>query len=128
MYTNVKIYPKKEATYMARKEVTQFFDDLSGSPLSEEEVQSVIFGVDNGTYIIDLSEENAEKFRETLQPYIQVARKHIAPTQKIRRTRGVTANGRAREIRQWAIDQGKEISMRGKIPTEIIEAYNAAYK
>lgn len=32
-----------------------------------------------------------------------------------------------RAIRQWAFDQGYEISERGRIPADIEEAYNAAH-
>ncbi|WP_018119443.1 histone-like nucleoid-structuring protein Lsr2 [Corynebacterium mastitidis] len=115
---------------MARKEITQFFDDLSGTPLTEDEVQAIPFSLGKDNYIIDLSPENAEKFREALKPYTEVARKNVAPA-PARRSRqwgqGSSRNNRAKEIRQWAMDQGKDIAARGKIPAEVIEAYEQAH-
>ncbi|MGV0360247.1 histone-like nucleoid-structuring protein Lsr2 [Corynebacterium mastitidis] len=105
---------------MAREEITEYFDDLSGTPLESHEVNVVRFALDGTDYIIDLSAENAEKFREMFRPYLAVARKHAAPVSGRR-------NSKAREIRQWALDQGKDIALRGKIPSEVIEAYNQAH-
>ncbi|MEJ4100805.1 Lsr2 family protein [Corynebacterium mastitidis] len=112
---------------MARKEITQYFDDLSGTPLESHEVNVVRFALDGTDYIIDLSTENAEKFREMFRPYLAVARKHAAPVSG-RRNTGAARNSKAREIRQWALDQGKDIALRGKIPSEVIEAYNQAHR
>ena len=40
---------------MARREITQFFDDLDNAPLSEEEVNVVDFSVNGIDYTLDLS-------------------------------------------------------------------------
>jgi len=45
-------------------------DDLDGSEADE----TVTYSLDDHEYEIDLSEENAAKFRETLEPYINKSR------------------------------------------------------
>ncbi|EJZ81601.1 histone-like nucleoid-structuring protein Lsr2 [Corynebacterium otitidis] len=112
---------------MARKEITQYFDDIDSTPLEEDQVRVVHFSYGKNDYTIDLSEENARRFDEVIRPYIENARKRVTPTQGTRRSTGQTRNSRAREIRQWALDQGKNVSTRGKIPADIIEAYNLAH-
>lgn len=42
---------------MARREVTQFFDDLDNTPLTADEVNVVEFSYKGSTYVLDLSEE-----------------------------------------------------------------------
>ncbi|MGV0436333.1 histone-like nucleoid-structuring protein Lsr2 [Corynebacterium mastitidis] len=111
---------------MARKAMTQYFDDLNGTPLESDEVNVVLFGLDGTNYVVDLSAENAEQFRELFAPYLKVARKHVG-TVNGHRNSGAARNSKAREIRQWALDQGKDIALRGKIPTEVIETYNQAH-
>lgn len=112
---------------MARKEITQYYDDIDGTPLDDDQVNVVRFGLDGTDYIMDLSSENAEKFREAIAPYLRVARRHVGHRQQ-RRTTTTARNNRAREIRQWALDQGKNIANRGKIPADVVEAYNLAHQ
>ena len=53
---------------MAQK--VSLIDDLDGSEADE----TVTYSLDDQEYEIDLSEENAAKFRETLEPYIDKSR------------------------------------------------------
>ena len=53
---------------MAQK--VSLIDDWDGSEADE----TVTYSLDNQEYEIDLSEENAAKFRETLEPYIEKSR------------------------------------------------------
>ena len=112
---------------MALKEITQYFDDIDQTPLTENEVNVVRFGLGGNSYVMDLSEENARRFREMLEPYVQVARRERMTTTTRRRGTTTPRNSRAAQIRQWAQEQGKEVADRGKIPAEIVEAYNAAH-
>lgn len=113
---------------MARKEITKFFDDIDGTELGESEINIVQFSLDGKNYVIDLSESNATKFRETLAPYIEVARKQVASRGGQRRSPGNNnTRGRTRKIREWAKDQGMNVASRGQLSTEIVEAYDAAH-
>lgn len=113
---------------MARREVTQFFDDLDNTPLTADEVNVVEFSYKGSTYVLDLSEENAQKFADTVEPY-------IAAGTKVTRTRGrgrpATSPGKSdsnrnRRIRDWARSNDLSVSSRGQIAREVIEAYEAA--
>lgn len=111
---------------MAREMKLVLTDDFDGTPAAE----TVSFAIDQGHYEIELSAENAARLREALAPFIERARRVADPA------RGTRGGGRARrsrgsradipQIRKWAQDKGYEISDRGRIPNEIIEAYDNA--
>ena len=106
---------------MARREITQFFDDLDNAPLSEEEVNVVDFSVNGIDYTLDLSAKNRAAFEKALAPYIQVAR---------RKTRGGagrrTTPERNRMIREWARENNVAVSERGRISADVIEKFEKA--
>lgn len=103
---------------MSRREVTQFYDDLDNSLISEDELEVVRFAVNGKDYLLDLSHSNAQQFHELLAPYVQAARpareshdRHTDP----------------RQIRVWARNQGIPVAHRGKIPHNIIRAFHEAH-
>jgi hypothetical protein len=51
---------------MAKKIIETFLDDLDGS----EAARTTRFSIDDVSYEIDLSEENEDKLRRTLAPFI----------------------------------------------------------
>lgn len=110
---------------MARREVTHFFDDLDNTQLTEDSVHILHFSVNGVDYVLDLSEDNADGFRRLLEPYIAAART-VKSTRAARRERVSTRND-SRAIRQWAQEQGMQIADRGKIPHQVIEAYDRAH-
>src|SRR5215207_6111849 len=99
---------------MAQQTTVRFIDDLDGRQ-----------------YQIDLSDENAAKLRDVLEPYIGAARKAGGRGRTARQT--VVAEKPARSnrdqtaaIREWARENGHQVSDRGRIPKSVIEAYQAA--
>jgi len=105
---------------MARREVTQFFDDLDGTALSADDVNVVEFSYAGSDYTLDLSEDNALKFATK-----------VAKTRSTRsRSTGAAAPksdpNRNKRIREWARDNGHTVSARGQISHEIISAYEEA--
>ena len=104
---------------MARREVTQFFDDLDNSPLTEEELTVIRFSVDGKDYLLDVSKENAEKFHAAMEPFVKAARHPIKKE---------TRSYRPADVREWAAKHGYEVAERGKIPTSVITAYREANK
>ena len=109
---------------MARREVTQYFDDLDNTTLNEEEVRVVDFSVNGVDYTLDLSEDNKAKFEEALAPYIQVARRKVRGG---RRTATRSANPqRNKMIREWAQANGVEVSERGRIAQSVIDKFERA--
>lgn len=118
---------------MAERVIHQLSDDISGMVIAEGGDESIEFAVRGVNYRIDLSTTNVPKFDKALEPYVEAATKQDA----VRRA-AATSNGRARRrapassreqlaaIREWARGNGFEVSERGRIKAEIVEAYNAA--
>jgi len=110
---------------MAKKVTVTLVDDLDGAATADETVE---FGLDGVSYEIDLSTKNAEKLRGDLQKWIESARRVGG------RRRGRSASGRrgaidreqSAAIREWARRNGHNVSTRGRIPAEVIEAFHAA--
>jgi hypothetical protein len=108
---------------MAQRTIVQLVDDIDGKPADE----TVTFSLDGITYEIDLSTKNADKLRASFAPYVEKARK--AGTH--RAARSVRGNGarttdnaeRSAEIRAWAKQRGISVNDRGRIPAQVVEAY-----
>ena len=108
---------------MARIEDVRLVDDLSGGEADE----TVPFSVDGGSWEVDLSAENAARFRAILAEYTAVARR--AGITRPRRSLPVSSAEDRRNnqaVRQWARARGYKIGDRGRIPAEVLEAYHSA--
>lgn len=113
---------------MAQKVSIELVDDITG----EEAQETVQFGVDGTSYEIDLTTDNATKLREALSTYVESARKNQGKGSA--RQRGTAAAGKAsgdrnevQRIRQWAEENGHKVNSRGRISSEIRDAYHAAH-
>ncbi|WP_084039238.1 Lsr2 family protein [Demequina sp. NBRC 110053] len=104
---------------MAQKVQVVLVDDIDGG----EATQTVSFALDNVSYEIDLSEDNAARLREELGSWASKARR--VSTSK--RGTGRPRRADSVKVRAWAKDNGYDISERGRISTEIREAYAAAH-
>ena len=113
---------------MAQQTTVRFVDDLDGS----EAVGTVTFALDNRAYEIDLSDENTDKLHEALAPFIEHGRKAGGRSGGRGRTRGqapmteTPARSNREEtqaIREWARQNGHQVSDRGRIPKSVMEAY-----
>ena len=107
-------------------------DDLDGSEAEE----TITYTVDGQDYEIDLSEDNAKKFRSALAPFLEKSRTvepqpvmTVMPRSTGRRRGGSGGSGRddLTEVRAWAQAQGKEVAPRGRIKKEILDEYDAAH-
>ncbi|MCW2650288.1 MAG: nucleoid-associated protein Lsr2 [Mycobacterium sp.] len=112
---------------MAKKVTVTLVDDFDGAAAADETVE---FGLDGVTYEIDLSNKNAKKLREDLKVWVDAGRR--VGGRRRGRSAG-PARGRAsidREqsaaIREWARRNGHNVSSRGRIPADVIEAFHAA--
>ncbi|WP_291797538.1 Lsr2 family protein [Brevibacterium sp.] len=112
---------------MAREMKVVLTDDIDGS----EAAETVRFGIDQGTYEIELSSENAEKLRGVLAPYIAKGRRVAASSRpaRARRSSGAAAgSGNLNaKIREWAKENGIEVSERGRIAQSVIDSYHQAH-
>lgn len=115
---------------MAKQTVYQITDDIDGRILSEEENETIQYSIDGRHYEIDLGSDNAEKFREALEPYVAVSRK-VATSGRSRQSRSKGQKpGRGHNIsavRTWARENGYTVPDRGRIPYAVLDAYEAAH-
>ncbi|WP_283139209.1 histone-like nucleoid-structuring protein Lsr2 [Rhizohabitans arisaemae] len=106
---------------MAKKTVV--VDDLDQTSGAE----TVYFALDGVTYEIDLNEGNASKLRNALTPFIEKGRKVGGGTRRaLKPSRGMSRDETAK-IREWAKEQGQQVSERGRIAQRIVDLYNAAH-
>ncbi len=114
---------------MAQKVQVILVDDIDGGEASE----TVGFALDGSSYEIDVSADNATKLREAFAPYVGQARRAGRPsgsTPRARRTAGAPArpaNNDNAAVRSWAKENGHSVSERGRISTQIREAYDKAH-
>jgi hypothetical protein len=105
-------------------------DDIDGTA----EAVSIEFSFDGVNYSIDLSKKNKSAFEKVLKPYIDAAKKTGG-----RRPRSAPAAARSRSrrpsapktdlaaVREWAAAQGIEVSSRGRLAKDVVDAYTAAH-
>ena len=62
---------RKEQQMLKKYQVTKMVDDFDGSQAD----RTIRFSIDGAHYEIDLSKENADKFREVFAPYIANGRR-----------------------------------------------------
>jgi hypothetical protein len=105
---------------MAQQVNSVLVDDIDGAPAEE----TVSFALDGKDYEIDLSAKNAAKLRDAFAPYIGHARKAAGR----RRGGARAASGPSpADIRAWARDNGFNVPDRGRVSSEVREAYAAAH-
>lgn len=110
---------------MAQKVNIVLVDDIDGT----DATQTVSFGLDGANYEIDLNDENASALREALAAYVGHGRK-VGRGGGAKRGggRAAAAGGTsAKEIREWARDNGFTVPERGRIPADVREAYESAH-
>lgn len=95
-------------------------DDLEGGPAEE----TVRFGIGGSEYEIDLNARNAARFRKQLGTFIDHARRAGSRTRRPVRT--AASRRRSHDIREWAQQQGIDVSERGRIPARVTRQYDAA--
>lgn len=112
---------------MAQKIQVILVDDIDGGDATE----TVSFSLDGSSYEIDLSEKNAAKLRDAFAPYVAEARKTRGASGGRRRSSGSGSrrggSSNTAEVREWARDNGYDVSERGRISAEIKSAYDAAH-
>jgi hypothetical protein len=111
---------------MAQKVVVSLVDDLDGGKADE----TVEFSLDGKNYEIDLSDDHAAALRDALASYVAAARRPSGTRRGRARAAAVGPSSGEREknqgIRDWARTQGMKVSDRGRIPSDVIDAYDKA--
>ncbi len=101
---------------MTRRTEVVLTDDLSGGPATE----TVRFGLDGRHYEVDLSDKNAAALRRALAKYVEVGRRDHRMHVGKRKHHGDVD---PRLVRQWAAENGIDVSARGRVPIDVIEQY-----
>jgi hypothetical protein len=105
-------------------------DDFDGGDADE----TVSFALDGAEYEIDLSSANASELRNALAPWLAHARKvggrrrsRAAAAPSAPRSSAAEGPGSTSDIRSWALENGMEVSSRGRISSEVRSAYEQAH-
>jgi hypothetical protein len=110
---------------MAQQVTVTLVDDLDGT----EAMQTVEFGLDGAQYQIDLSDGNAERLRELLGDYVEHARRAGGRKRGPGRPPSKRGQQQAADreqnqaIREWARAEGYQVSERGRLSSEVLDAY-----
>ncbi len=105
---------------MAQKVQVVLIDDVDGG----EAAETVTFGLDGVTYEIDVSGEHANQLRESLAGWVASGRRVSGRSKSGTRKTGSSDDTAA--IRNWAKENGHQVSERGRISSTIREAYAAS--
>ncbi len=125
---------------MAQKTIVTLIDDLTGE--EAEDITTVEFALEGVAYEIDLAEDNAAKLRDNLSSYVAAARKTSGRRSGVRGTdrSAGRANGNGRgagsgynrdtlkAIREWAKQNGHQVSERGRLPLNVVQAWEANHQ
>jgi hypothetical protein len=108
---------------MTQRTQVLLIDDLDGSSADE----TVDFGLDGSAYEIDLSSKNAAQLRDALANYVAHSRKAGVIRSTGRRRPKHYAGVNTADVRSWARSNGYSVNHRGRISTEVLDAYRYAH-
>jgi hypothetical protein len=117
---------------MAERLVSQLIDDIDGTEIPQGSGEQIEFALRGVKYRIDLTDRNVAKLDKALKPFIASATK--VPSRQGRTKQAGSGRGAANRrrrtkqldnsaIRTWAGENGFEVSARGRIPANIVTAY-----
>lgn len=106
-----------------KRTIVTLLDDLDNDVTAAETIE---FMIDGEVFEIDLSDKNASKFRDQLEPWRSAARRTAGGRRRQRQ--GIPPRDRAYSmaVREWARTNGHSVSTRGRIPAKTVNAYEAA--
>ena len=119
---------------MAQRTIVQLVSDLSGDEMQAGEGRTVEFSVDGASYTIDLTDKEAAGFDKALAMYVDHATKagngSAGGRKRSTSGSGKSGSGRSKDeltaIRAWAQANGHQVSERGRIKQDVLDAYHAA--
>jgi hypothetical protein len=108
---------------MAQRTIVHLVDDVTG----EDADETVAFALDGQPYEIDLSSDNAARLRDSLAEFVASARKPAGGAARPARRGSARRATDTGDVRAWARENGFSISERGRIPSNVLDAYQAAH-
>ncbi|OBA30880.1 histone-like nucleoid-structuring protein Lsr2 [Gordonia sp. 852002-51296_SCH5728562-b] len=122
---------------MATIRSVAFVDDLDGREIDLDDVHSVLWSWLGVEYQLDISSANLDKVengRVTVAKLLEAStrvggrKQSTAPRVTTKKPPSPTKSAASTsDIREWAIEEGYEVGPRGRLPKEIVEAYEAAH-
>ncbi len=119
---------------MAIRTLQVITDDFDGTELKPGQGQTVRFSFEGNDYAIDLSDKNYKRFAAEIEVWASKAHtpQDAVPAAQRRATRSGRAAAKAagpdmKAVREWARDNGHTVSERGRVSTQIRDAYTAAH-
>ena len=118
---------------MARRVLTILSSDLSGEEIEDGKGGTVNFALEGTDYEIDLTDKEADELRKALKKYTDVARRSASRSTRTSSRRSGSSSGRSgsgrspeelQAIRDWANSNGYNVSSRGRVKKEILDAYD----
>jgi hypothetical protein len=112
---------------MAKETTTRLVDDVDGSDADT----TVTYTWQGQAYEIDLNQKNVDEFQEAIAPYLSASRKVGRGSNSASTTRRSTAAKGSgdidpKKVREWARENGLDVSPRGRINAKVVEQYRAA--
>jgi len=107
---------------MARQITEVLIDDIDGGNASV----SVQLAYQGKTYEIDLNKRNAKKLDDLIKPWITAGRRVTAKSGPVRKSTTASDPAYLAKVRAWAKENGHEVSARGRIAQQTLDAYKAA--
>lgn len=115
---------------MAERIIRQLIDDIDGSEIADGAGERIEFSLRGVEYQIDLSTANLAKLEKALKPYVDVAAKiRGGRTGRVKfiGAKATSSKDQLSAIREWARRNGHDVSDRGRIKAEVVEAFEAAH-
>jgi hypothetical protein len=114
---------------VAERIVRQLIDDMDGTEITDGAGERIPFALRGVEYRIDLSTANSAKLDKALKPFIAAAQK-VGGTRRRKAPKSAARSRTATKdqlaaIREWARKNGYEVSGRGRIKADIVDAYHA---
>jgi hypothetical protein len=112
-----------DVSAMAQQTTVRLVDDLDGSEAGE----TVSFSLDAKDYVIDLSDPNAAKLRDVLDPFVAAARRSGGGRKSASHStmRETSQRRKSTEMRDWLRANGYAVKDRGRVPEELVRAYES---
>jgi hypothetical protein len=115
---------------MAQKVTVELVDDLDGT--ASDDITTVSFALDGVSYEIDLNEDNATTLRKVFADVLAAGRRVGGRVKRGSNPahaglRPTVDRDQTRAIREWARQNGFELSDRGRISSTVIAAFEEAH-
>jgi Lsr2 len=104
---------------VATKTIVEWLDDIDGTAAAE----TVTFAIDGSRFEIDLSEQNAATLRAVMSGWISKSRR--SGHRRARGSRSASDPAESTKARKWAIDNGFDVGPRGRLRSEVLDAYRS---